>query len=44
MADIAFIFHWLPEAMDQMAIDDLARWHHRALDRYNRANTPRENP
>lgn len=33
MADIACIFHWSPAAMDPMPIEELGRWHERAIER-----------
>lgn len=30
MADIAVVFHWPPEAMDAMDLDDLSAWRERA--------------
>lgn len=27
MADIAMAFHWTPETMERMDLDDLVRWH-----------------
>jgi hypothetical protein len=30
MADIAAIFHWAPEAMDDLRIDELMHWRERA--------------
>lgn len=36
MADIAVIFHWPPQAMDEMALTELMDWRERARTR----NTP----
>lgn len=33
MADIAAIFHWLPEAMYPMELDELMDWRERARER-----------
>jgi hypothetical protein len=38
MADIAFIFHWPPAAMDEMDPTELARWWHHARARWKAAN------
>lgn len=38
MADIAFIFHWPPDVMDRMSLEDLAAWWRRAIDRWNAAH------
>lgn len=35
MADIAFVFHWPPAAMDPMSLDELARWWAKAIARAN---------
>ena len=26
MADLAVVFHWPPDIMDRMSLDELARW------------------
>ena len=36
MADIAAIFHWPPDVLDAMDLDQLATWHALAVDRWNR--------
>ena len=33
MADIACVFHWAPESMDPMSLDELMHWHTRAVQR-----------
>lgn len=38
MADIAAIFHWGPDVLEQMDLPDLARWQRLAIDRWNRMN------
>jgi hypothetical protein len=38
MADIAFIFHWPPSAMDGMELEELAQWREKARER----NTPKK--
>lgn len=30
MADLAVVFHWPPESMDGMSLEELARWWARA--------------
>lgn len=37
MADIAIIFHWPPQAMDEMTLSDLMNWRAQAA---RRANPP----
>ncbi|MDO8908900.1 MAG: GpE family phage tail protein [Pseudohongiella sp.] len=34
MADIALVFHWTPDIMDAMEIDELVSWRERARVRY----------
>ncbi|UWQ03310.1 GpE family phage tail protein [Aliiroseovarius crassostreae] len=34
MADIAMVFGWGPDVMDQMSIEDLAMWREKARDRH----------
>lgn len=34
MADIAAVFHWSPDLMDAMAIDELADWREQARRRF----------
>ncbi|NML31775.1 GpE family phage tail protein [Paraburkholderia antibiotica] len=34
MADIATVFHWSPEVMGAMSVDELADWRERARARY----------
>ena len=33
MADLAMVFHWAPAAMNEMEIDELARWRAKAVQR-----------
>ncbi|AZV77877.1 GpE family phage tail protein [Parasedimentitalea marina] len=33
MADIAFVFHWPPDVMDDLPIEDLALWREKARQR-----------
>lgn len=33
MADIAVVFHWSPESMDPMDLDELSAWRARAAAR-----------
>lgn len=33
MADIASVFHWEPDIMWSMSIDELLIWHQKAIDR-----------
>jgi hypothetical protein len=33
MADIAFVFHWSPDVMDALTIEDLALWREKARQR-----------
>lgn len=34
MADLAFVFHWGPAQMDDMAVSDLMQWRERARERH----------
>lgn len=34
MADLAVVFHWAPRDMDPMTLEELARWHAKALARW----------
>lgn len=36
MADIAAIFHWPLSELQALAIDELAAWHRRAVEWWNR--------
>lgn len=38
MADIAAIFHWGPDVLEAMELEDLVHWHTLAVDRWNRMN------
>lgn len=38
MADIAAVFHWSPDTMDAMAVEDLMSWHEKAVTRWNQMN------
>lgn len=33
MADIAVVFHWSPEVMDGMSVEELMAWRERARER-----------
>jgi len=33
MADIATVFHWPPDAMNSMSLDELLGWHALAVER-----------
>lgn len=35
MADIAFVFHWPPAAMDGLSIPELMDWREQAARRHN---------
>jgi len=35
MADIAFVFHWAPDALDALSVQDLMQWRNRAARRHN---------
>lgn len=35
MADIAFVFHWSPDVMDALSVQDLMQWRDRAAHRHN---------
>jgi len=32
MADIAAVFHWPPQSMDPMSVQELMGWHKRAVE------------
>ncbi|WP_443749695.1 GpE family phage tail protein [Asticcacaulis solisilvae] len=38
MSDIAVIFHWDPEKMEAMSLEDLSRWREKAVSRWNQMN------
>jgi hypothetical protein len=38
MADIAMVFHWGPDVMEAMEIEDLSAWHEKARDRFEAQN------
>lgn len=42
MADIAAIFHWGPDVLDAMPLEQLAEWHGMAVDRWNRMQGGKE--
>lgn len=44
MADIAMVFHWPPGAMENMAVEDLARWREKARLRFEAMNGAGRNP
>jgi hypothetical protein len=33
MANVAAVFHWTPETMNPMPLEELARWHALAVER-----------
>jgi len=35
MADIAFVFHWSPDSLDALSVQDLMQWRARAACRHN---------
>jgi hypothetical protein len=35
MADLALVFHWPPEVMENMAPEELAEWHQEARARHS---------
>lgn len=39
MADIAAVFHWSPEVMAAMPVDELFAWQRRAVDRFKIMNS-----
>ena len=38
MADIALVFHWMPDAMNDMSFADIGMWRGLALERWNRVH------
>jgi hypothetical protein len=40
MADIAMVFHWPPSEMYAMDINELMRWHEKAISRWNMQHPP----
>lgn len=34
MADIALVFHWPPEEMAEMDLEELGRWRDKAVERF----------
>lgn len=38
MADIAAVFHWQPDAMKDMPLEELARWREKARLRFEAQN------
>lgn len=36
MADIAMVFHWPPQAMEEFSLPELMEWRERARERYER--------
>lgn len=39
MADIASVFHWQPDEMNQMPVEELARWREKARARFEAQNS-----
>ncbi|MBF9049875.1 GpE family phage tail protein [Roseobacter sp. HKCCD9010] len=44
MADIASVFHWQPDAMRGMPLEELARWREKARERFEVQNNPGRSP
>ncbi|MBP8186108.1 MAG: GpE family phage tail protein [Comamonas sp.] len=42
MADVAFVFHWPPDAMYAMELPELLRWRGLAVERHNAVNSSAE--
>lgn len=42
MADIATVFHWTPETMDPMELEDLIAWRERARVRHEKSESGRD--
>jgi Phage P2 GpE len=42
MADIACVFNWPPSQMDEMPLEELGRWHEKAIDRFKAMNGVKE--
>lgn len=40
MADIAMVFHWPPDVMDRMSVEELAMWREKARERVEAQNSP----
>lgn len=40
IATIAFIFHWPLSELDRMPLEEVARWHDLAVERWNHAHRP----
>ncbi|MCW2362439.1 hypothetical protein M2336_001905 [Sphingobium sp. B1D7B] len=40
MADIAAIFHWTPEQMDPLSLEELVYWRNAAVRTWNQMNAP----
>jgi len=38
MADIAMVFHWGPDVMAAMSVEDLSRWREKARARHEAAH------
>lgn len=38
MADIALVFHWPPQAMAEMSLEEIAAWRERARQRHEAAH------
>ncbi|MBJ9727521.1 MULTISPECIES: GpE family phage tail protein [Burkholderia cepacia complex] len=38
MADIALVFHWTPDVMNAMSLDELMAWREHARVRYERGD------
>ncbi|UWR50813.1 GpE family phage tail protein [Phaeobacter inhibens] len=42
MADIALVFHWPPDVMDRMSIEELAMWREKARERSEAQNNAQQ--
>ncbi|RJF92995.1 GpE family phage tail protein [Sphingomonas cavernae] len=42
MADVAVVFHWPPQAMDEMPLSDLMLWRTKAAERSKPTETKRK--
>jgi hypothetical protein len=40
MADVAYLLHWPPDAMDPMELGELMHWRQLAVQRHNAVHAP----
>lgn len=40
MADVAMLFHWPPQSMNDMELGELMYWRHMAVERHNAMHAP----